>query len=253
VYVRTARKHGETDVYHITARGVGQQLIFETDADKRHYLGTLRDQLKKSSGKLLAWCLMDNHVHLLVEQPIDVLSKTMRSVNSGYALYFNLVHGRSGHLFQGRFRSEPVDDDAYLMTVVRYIHQNPMKAEMTRGCSYAWSSYDAYASGDVPEGGELVLGAFGSREAFRKFHEEDGSEAGCIDFEPRARRLDDEAALAVGLELFGDSGLGEIKGLPRAERDARLATLRKRGLTVRQVQRLAGVSLGVISKAGRGA
>ena len=69
-----------------------------------------------------------------------------RRLNSGYALYFNLVHDRSGHLFQGRFRSEPVDSEEYLMTVVRYIHQNPWKAGMTADCHYEWSSFESYAS-----------------------------------------------------------------------------------------------------------
>ena len=247
--MRSARICGESGIYHVVSRGVGQQIIFETDADRRRYLGSLQSLIGGSSGSLLAWCLMDNHAHLLISLPIDELSSTMRRLNSGYALHFNLVHDRSGHLFQGRFRSEPVDSDEYLMTVVRYIHQHPWRAGMTADCRYEWSSFDRYASGDVPSGGEIVMGAFGSPDEFAAFHRQEDFDAGCIDIAARRRRVDDEAALGVALELFGDAGLGEVKALPKKDRDAALARMKESGLTVRQIQRLTGVSLGVISKA----
>lgn len=247
--MRTARACGESGIYHVVSRGVGQQIIFETDADRRRYLSALRSLVDGSSGALLAWCLMDNHTHLLVSQPLEELSSTMRRLNSGYALNFNLVHGRSGHLFQGRFRSEPVDTDEYLMTVVRYVHQNPWRAGMTADCHYEWSSFDLYASGDVPPGAGIVMDVFGSMDAFLDFHGQADFAASCIDISPRRRRIDDDAALAVALELFGDAGLGEVKSLPKGERDKALAKMKERGLTVRQIQRLTGVSLGVISRA----
>lgn len=247
--MRTARVQSESGIYHVVSRGVGQQIIFETDADRRRYLDSLQNLLEGSSGTLLAWCLMDNHVHLLIKQQLDDLSATMRRLNAGYALYFNLVHNRSGHLFQGRFRSEPVDSDEYLMTVIRYIHQNPCKAGLARDCRYEWSSYDSFASGDVPRGADFILGVFGGTEAFRTFHEQEDPSARCIDVEPRLTRVDDEAALSIALELFGDSGLGQVKALPRERRDAALAEMKERGLTVRQIQRLTGVSLGTISRA----
>lgn len=246
---RTARQNGESGIYHVVSRGVGQQLIFESDADRRRYLDSLELLLGETGGSLLAWCLMDNHVHLLVRQDIGELSGVMRRLNSGYALYFNLVHGRSGHLFQGRFDSEVVDTDEYLMTVVRYIHHNPRKAGMTPGNSYEWSSYDAYTSGELPAGGDLVVGVFGGIAAFKAFHDQNDLDAPCIDVKARTRRADDERALQIAFEEFGDGGLGRIKSLPREERDAALALLKARGLTIRQVQRLTGVSLGVISKA----
>ena len=247
--MRTARICGESGIYHVVSRGVGQQIIFETEADRRRYLGSLRSLVDGSSGALLAWCLMDNHAHLLISQPLDRLSATMRRLNSGYALYFNLVHDRSGHLFQGRFRSEPVDSEEYLMTVVRYIHQNPWKAGMTADCHYEWSSFESYASGIVPPGAGVVMDVFGGLDAFLRFHGQTDFAAGCIDISSRRKRVSDAAALAIALELFGDAGLGEVKALPKRERDEVLAGMKQRGLTVRQIQRLTGVSLGVISQA----
>ena len=247
--MRTARTHGESNIYHIVSRGVGQQIIFESDADRRRYLESLEALVAKSNGVLLAWCLMDNHVHLLLEMELEALSGAMRRLNSGYALYFNLVHGRSGHLFQGRFRSEPVDTDEYLLTVVRYIHQNPLKAGIAKDCRYEWSSYNLYASGKPPAGAEMVAKLFGSPDAFKAFHQvEDGKER-CLDISVRRSRLDDDKALATAIGIFGDAGLANIKSLPRSERDTALATLKERGLTARQIQRLTGISLGTISKA----
>ena len=247
--MRSARIQGKSDIYHVVSRGVGQQIIFETDADRRRYLESLERLVGESSCTLLAWCLMDNHVHLLVCCPLDSLSAMMRRLNSGYALYFNLVHGRSGHLFQGRFLSEPVDSDEYLFTVIRYIHQNPIKAGITEGCSYAWSSYDAYAEGEALAGTELVLGAFGGREGFVAAHEVIDEEARCLDVRRPRLRVDDDSAKSIAIGLFGDSGLGQIKALPRERRDEALRQLKEQRLTTRQIQRLTGVSLGVISKA----
>lgn len=247
--MRAARVNGESGIYHVVSRGAGQQIIFETDADRQRYLGSLQSLLKESSGVLLAWCLMENHVHLLVSQPLDQLSSTMRRLNSGYALYFNLVHGRSGHLFQGRFDSEPVDTDEYLMTVVRYIHQNPWKAGITTDCHYRWSSFDLYASGSMPPGADVVMDIFGGLDAFLAFHNQEDAAAKCLDVVQRRIRVDDAAALSMALELFGDVGLGEVKSMPKEKRDEALAKMKECGLTVRQIQRLTGVSLGVISQA----
>ena len=247
--MRTARKCGDAGTYHVVSRGVGQQIIFETEADRRRYLDSLRSLLQERSGHLLAWCLMDNHVHLLVQQPIEELSDTMRRLNSGYALYFNRVHSRNGHLFQGRFLSEPVDSDEYLMTVVRYIHQNPKKAGIAHDCLYEWSSYASYYEREVPDEMEFVLDVFGGVENFRSFHEQDAMGEPCIDATSLRGGIDDEQALAVALSLFGDNGLGGIKSLPRPERNAALAALKAKRLTIRQIQRLTGVSLGTISQA----
>ena len=246
--MRTARKQGESGIYHVVARGVGQQIIFETDSDRIRYMDSLQKLAEESSGNLLAWCLMDNHVHLLIEEPLGELSSLMRRLNSGYALYFNLTHGRSGHLFQDRFHSEPVDSDAYLMTVIRYIHQNPMKAHMAVSCVYPWSSYNEYASGNPPAGADRILDIFGGIEPFISFHDVPGQES-CLDISQRKPLIDDARARAIAENAFGSTSLESLKSLPRKERNQALALLKANGLTTRQIQRLTGISLGVISSA----
>ena len=96
---------------------------------------------------LHAYCLMDNHVHLLLQEQEETLGEIMKRVGVSYAYWFNRKYERVGHLFQGRFRSETVEDDAYFLTVLRYIHQHPVQAKLVARCSdYPWSSYAAYAN-----------------------------------------------------------------------------------------------------------
>lgn len=257
---RTARDHGESGIYHVVARGVGRQIIFEDDADRTRYLTELGRGLARGTGDagstaLLAWCLMDNHVHLVIDSEPGAPSALMRDVGSAYALSFNERHDRVGHLFQGRFRSEAVDDEGYLLTVVRYVHQNPVRAGLVGACEdYPWSSYRAYAApgaGDGLTSCGRVLEAFGGRAALRAFHEEVDEAAACVDVgRGGARRLlDDSDALGVARAVLGDVRPEEVASLPRQERDGAIRALRAARLSVRQVERLTGVSRGVISRA----
>lgn len=141
---RIARRSSRTSFYHIVNRGSGKQIIFEDDSDRAYFMKRLNAVIADNEGRLLAWCLMDNHFHLLVEIPHDRLSTLMHRIQTSYAGYFNRVHGRVGQLFGSRFKSEPVEDDEYLMKLVRYIHENPVKADLPQGLRYPWSSYSEY-------------------------------------------------------------------------------------------------------------
>ena len=155
---RVPRRRSESGVYHVMSRGAGKQVIFEDDADRQRYMLLLfRVFPVENDVELLAWCLMDNHVHLLLLGDLGQVAERMRLVSSMYATYFNRRYERSGHLFQGRFKSEPVDGDAHFMTVVRYIHQNPLKAGVTADCRYAWSSYQALTMGEPRGSGQEFL------------------------------------------------------------------------------------------------
>ena len=249
---RFARRESLSSIYHVIVRGVSRQIIFEDDGDRAFFMSRVVSYRKEFDGELLAWCLMDNHVHLLLKMPFTNLSRFMHALLTDYAGYFNRVHGRTGPLFEGRFKSEPVESDEYLMTVVRYIHRNPVKAKMTDGPSYPWSSYDEYCDGKdgwVQTG--FVLGVFGSKTEFLKFHGEDEDDS-CLEVpDLDRRRLPDEEALHIAEEVLGNGIVGHIKAMPRNERNAALAALKESGLSVRQIQRLTGISLGTISNAGK--
>lgn len=250
--MRSARARGKTDVYHIVARGVGRQIIFEDDCDRLCYLRLLGQELEAREGELFAWCLMDNHVHLLFRLELDELSKLVRAVNSSYAIYFNKRHDRVGHLFQGRFSSEPVDSEPYLLMVIRYIHQNPVRAGLCETCdSYRWSSYHSHISGEkdaVPVARDVIIDLFGGIGGFVEFHASLDESVACLDVNRGGRRfLEDGEARLVATSVLGDVRLEEVASLPRPRRDAAIRLMLAARLSIRQVERLTGVSRGIVA------
>jgi putative transposase len=131
-------------LYHVTARGDRRENIFEDDQDRRAFLATLALVVKQFNWLCYAYCLMDNHYHLLVQTPDSNLSKGMRQLNGVFTQASNRRHSRVGHLFQGRFKAILVDSDAYLLELARYIVLNPVRAGMVkRSDRWPWSSYRA--------------------------------------------------------------------------------------------------------------
>lgn len=154
-------------LYHVTARGDRREEIFEDDQDRRMFLATLEQVVDRFNWVCHAWCLMDNHYHLLVQTPDGNLSKGMRQLNGVFTQASNRRHGRVGHLFQGRFKAILVDRDAYLLELSRYVVLNPVRAGMTNDpADWPWSSYRVTA-GLEPAAPWLavdgVLGLFGEK------------------------------------------------------------------------------------------
>lgn len=144
---RLARRISETGLYHIIFLGINKQNIFNEDADYDKLKEILRRVKNEMEYELYAYCLMSNHVHLFLKEknPGDI-SKIMSKILSHYATWFNKKYDRSGALFSNRYKSEPVEDDRYLVALMRYIHQNPVKAGMVKSAnSYQHSSYNEYA------------------------------------------------------------------------------------------------------------
>ncbi|MDR2567333.1 MAG: transposase [Bifidobacteriaceae bacterium] len=138
---RVARQQSATGIFHVMIRGVNRQVIFERDDDRCRFLGILAHVKGLTGCRIYAYCLMDNHVHLLLREGHEPLALVMKRLTVRYARWFNETYGRVGHLFQGRFRSYPVEDDPYLVTVLRYIWQNPVRAGLcSSAAAYPWSS-----------------------------------------------------------------------------------------------------------------
>lgn len=145
---RCAREKIENGTYHICTRGNNKQDIFLDDKDREEYLMRLKHYAEKYKMCIYAYCLMTNHVHILVYDNKQDISKVMQGLNLSYTLYFNRRHNRTGHLFQGRFTSVLVKSNAQLLHASRYIHLNPVKANMVdETLQYKWSSYHAYLKG----------------------------------------------------------------------------------------------------------
>ena len=167
-------------IYHVISRGVKQSRIFQEDCDRMDFLRLIRLTRDDEPFILHDYCLMGNHYHLLLQPAGGSLSKIMQSINSVYSNRFNKRHGATGHVLQGRFHSIPVEADAYLTTVSRYIHLNPVRAGLVnRPEDYPWSNYRAMITGtpDSLADSRFVLGYFGyevgrQRQAYKQFVED---------------------------------------------------------------------------------
>ena len=131
-------------LYHVTARGDRREAIYENDADREMFLAVLSEVCGAFNWVCHAYCLMDNHYHLLIETPDANLSKGMRQLNGVYTQKFNRSHHRVGHVFQGRYKAILIEKDSYLLELARYIVLNPVRAGMVRSAKdWPWSSYRA--------------------------------------------------------------------------------------------------------------
>jgi putative transposase len=197
-------------VYHVICRGNNRQGVFRDDRDRQRYLEKLSLYLEQKGVELLGYCLLTNHVHLLLETPKGNLSKMMQPFQTSYTVYFNKRHHRTGHVFEQRYKALLVDKDNYLLEVSRYIHLNPIAAKLVkRPQDYRWSSYAGYVRGKGVSGlkHETVLGYFSGRRhrqlaQYREFVEGEvskeekwaqlpvlkGAFVGDEDFEEQARK-----------------------------------------------------------------
>ena len=152
-------------LYHVTSRGNSRDAIFWEESDRMLFMAVLGEVCELFNWSVHAWCLMDNHYHLLIETPDSNLSKGMRYLNGVYTQRFNRRHAHVGHLFQGRFKAVLVDKDGYLLELARYIVLNPVRAGMVESAEqWEWSSYRVMAGLVVPPewfDREWLLGYFG--------------------------------------------------------------------------------------------
>ncbi len=139
---RRAREDAAGTIHHVTTRGNNRTAIVRDDADRMAFLRRLRLTVERFELVLHAYCLMDNHVHLVLQRPSGTLGEPVRFLCGGYAHSFNRRHGRTGHLFEGPFDSRPIASESYLLTAVAYDVLNPVRAGIcAHPVEYAWSSY----------------------------------------------------------------------------------------------------------------
>jgi putative transposase len=255
---RKAREKSGSGIYHVILRGANRQEIFHEDEDCQVFLATLARYKSYSSLDIYAWCLMSNHVHLLLREGNEELSHTMKRIGVSFVQYYNKKYRTNGHLFQDRFKSEKVESDRYLMTVVRYIHQNPLKAgAVERVEDWKWSSCPVYYGKN--KGGLLdgayVLERFSdtpsvARERFRQFNEM-SSQDQCLDEATHSsKKLTDEEARTEIKEVLGALEIPHVKTLPRQQRKQLLRQIKQiKGLSQRQAARILGLSPNLIFRA----
>jgi len=141
---RISRRKSQSDVYHCILRGINKQDIFFEEKDYLKFQDIIRKTKETYLYQLYSYVLMPNHIHLEIKDKNQKLSQTMHSIETSYANYFNRKYERKGHVFENRFQSKNVENDFYRFNLVRYIHQNPLKAGISKMEQYQWSSYFEY-------------------------------------------------------------------------------------------------------------
>ena len=250
---RTGRAKSKTKIYHLILRGINKQIIFEDDEDRIKFIQTLKECKNRSSMEIFAYCLMSNHIHLLLKEGKEDLGITMRRLGAMYVYWYNWKYDRCGHLFQDRYKSENVEDRNYLLTVLRYIHQNPIKAGIVNDIkNYRWSSYAEYIGNTGITDTSFILSIFSENgsnatERFTEFHKTIQTE-NCLEMD-ESKRIHDEDAKQIILRISSINIPSHIQLLDHNTRDEFLKKFKKEGLSTRQIARLTGIPRGIILKA----
>ncbi len=251
---RSARRKSESGIYHVVTRGNNKQKIFLDDDDRQQYYMVLAQAKKNSDFSLYAYCFMDNHIHLMIKEGLESVSGVMRRIGSSYVYRFNQKHERVGYLFQDRYKSEPVHDDSYFITVLRYIHNNPVKAGLVdKAEDYAWSSYRDYLSGKGIIDRQLALNMFSQNEGkavqlLQDYHQKSNDDL-CLDVE-LIDKLSDSEAMDIITEAFHIGDISELSGIDKITKREALRKLKSNyRLSYRQIERLTGINRGTVERA----
>lgn len=263
---RRARIVSHSGLYHIMLRGVNRQNIFNDEDDYSEMVDILSHLHIKTDGtglivtergcSIYAYCLMSNHLHLLIREKDLTISEIVKTLASKYVYYFNHRHQRIGHLFQDRFKSEPVEDLEYFIQLLRYIHQNPVKAGMTKNISeYRWSSWHEYLHPSelhicdvnavlkyIPMG---ELRYFVNAETAVP---NDITDIECEKVPAKAMMTDAEVTSGL-LHVSGCKSIMDFRNLHLSERRDAVQQLRELGAGVNQLARITGLSAMTISRA----
>lgn len=245
---RQARKKSESGIYHVMLRGINKQQIFEDEEDCEKFLWVLKDTKAVSEYKLFAYCFMGNHIHLLIKPEKEELEQIFKRIGSRYVYWYNWKYKRAGHLFQDRYKSEPVEDETYFLTVLRYIHQNPIKANLCNDIdNYRYSSYQTYLKG-IDE--DIVDTSFAreilTNDELINYFKEPSNDM-CLDISTNERLNDREAKEQIFL-VSGCKNSSEFQLLDIEKRNDAIRLLKERGLSIRQISRLTGISFNIVRK-----
>nr|WP_320024129.1 transposase [uncultured Acetobacterium sp.] len=234
---RQARFKSTTGIYHVILKGLDGRNIFLDDSDRSVFMEKLNKARETGGFQLYAYCLMDNHVHLLIKEG-EELGTSIKRITVGYVQLHNNKYGRTGHLFQNRFSSEAVEEEHYLMKVIRYIHRNPLKAGMiARLEEYPWSSYDkviqGYQGNSTALDSEILKDYFPTVVDFVRFSEEENQDE-CLEINQKTK-LSDAQLTDILRQNSEYRNLGEL-------------SVEKRNQLIRQIQQETNSSIRQLSR-----
>lgn len=251
--MRRKRTLSYTNIYYIIIRSVNQQIIFEDDRDYEKFLKTLQDCKAIFAFDLYAYCLMNNHVHLLMKCDYRTMSSLFQLHGSKFVSWYNTRYNRIGPLYQDRFKSIPVEDMHYFFSVLLYIHNNPVKAGTCKHPNeFHWSSFHAYfGKKDDLVNTEFAEKLCGSQYALQNLLENESGLADPMEAPEKAKRsrhMTDEDALVLFKELTGCRSPSDIQHMSREERNDIIRLLSKHHLTQAQIARTCGIARSTVCR-----
>ena len=246
---RQARKKSQSGIYHIMFRGINRQQIFEEAEDNYKFLSILYNFKAICEYELFAYCLMGNHVHLLMRFNGEPIEQVMKRICSKFVYWYNTKYNRIGHLFQDRFKSEPIEDDGYFISCVRYIHQNPVKAGIGSLEEYPYSSYTEYAgiSEQYFVDTQFLLSMI-DREQFIELCNEPCENKFIDILAKNTLKMTDEQARNMIYQISKCSSVAEFQALDLKLKPKYLSLFKEKGLGIRQISRLTGENYYIVQK-----
>ncbi|WMJ77556.1 MULTISPECIES: transposase [unclassified Sedimentibacter] len=241
---RSARLKSESGIYHVMLRGIDKRNIFLKPGDYEKFIESMIKAKEKVKFFVYAYCLMTNHVHILIKRDTEDIGDTVRRIAVSYAQYHNNMYGRTGHLFQNRFLSEVVDNGQYFLTVIRYIHQNPLKAGIIKDINdYKWSSYNEYINdNEFIVDSEFALSYFKSIEEFINYHNETNEDV-CLDYDEKKRWTDEELKKFI----LTYQNISCLQALDKKTRDTIIKKIKEdTGASNRQLARVLNIGRGIL-------
>lgn len=257
---RKPRQYGETGIYHIIIRGNNRQNIFYDDNDRKIFISLLKKYTDQLNICVYAYCLMSNHVHLLIGKGNFLMSKLMLKLNTSYVRRFNIKYERTGHLFQGRYLSMPIENEVSFKKVIRYIIRNPQKAGISKYDEYEWSSFTEITRSRIDSSAAIeneshksitdysyIFRIFGGFKNFSDYVSLSNYDE-CMEYENKII-LNDSRCLSIIREKLCVINPHSLQGLDRNTIIEKVNILKKNGIPSYKISRLTGISQSLIRRA----
>lgn len=254
---RKPRLKSKTGIYHVYMRGINRQTIFEDDRDCVRLIRTLYRYKHTCHFELYAYCLMGNHLHLLLKEGIERVDQIIGKISASYVFWYNHKYERSGNLFQDRFGSVPVETDAQLLSEIRYILRNPVKAGLVKNpADYSWSNMKDYVTFDKNSDVIPILSLIDpnlqrARDGFVQFINK-GTADGMDESQDQFKSMEflsDRRAIEIVKNMCGTDSISDFQNMEPQCRNAYLRELKKvHHLSIRQLVRITGISRGIIAR-----
>lgn len=246
---RVARIKSEMGIYHVMLRGVNKHQVFFDEEDYRLFTSILKYYKKVCGFNIYAYCIMGNHIHLLMKTNAEPLGEILKRVECAFVYWYNAKYERTGHLFQGRYKSEAVNTEKYFLTVLRYILQNPVKAGLCKGPQYyCYSSGKEYFFSNKGITDTAYALTMLDKASLQAYILEENSDQ-CLEATDAFRkRITDTTAKTLILKEFGTYSPLSIEEQDKSRLDASIRKLCADGISIRQLGRLTGIPKSMIEK-----